>query len=554
VTASDSHRDVATLAAPEADAASPATHATALVALYSDSAVRLSRITLAGSIITGWALIMDFLVYRGGAPWLHTAARVAMATLAGTSIVASRIALGAWRHRLRALVAWGVLTVLTTAIIQLYTGMFSPFSCAIALGIAVLAAVDRTGVVVPLGIVFCTFHLTMGALIAFGVVADPGVFATANQSVAERLTMTTSVIAIYASAVWQGRVSRRSTLEAIERSNRAVLEARQREVLLAEANRDLEVALRAGAGLEGRYSGRTAGSFELGAIVGRGAMGEVYAGRRAGDGRPAAVKLLNASALEDAELVERFLREADIAGRLRVPNVVEVLEAGRGPDGAPYLAMELLVGHDLGWHLRQRTRLPLDEVTALVDQVSLGLKAAHDAGIVHRDLKPQNLWLHEPHAPEPALWKILDFGVSKLRDSKGTLTGGAMLGTPGYMAPEQTRAGAVDARTDVFALGSVVYRALTGQPAFASGDVRSLFEVVYKQPMSPREVVHELPADVDRVIAIALAKATEDRFAGAREFADAFSAASRGALSEKLRARADVLLRDHPWGSVLVPG
>ena len=548
VTASDPQRDVRTLAA--APGAPAATMQTALIALHSDSAVRMSRLALATVVLCLWGLLMDVAFYRSGSPWLQWTARAALLVTSVSSLVAWRVALATWRHRLLVLVSWGVLVAVTALIVHVYFGVFSPYAAAIALGIAVLGAVDRTGVVVPICVVMVAVHLTLATLITLGVVADPGVFATVNQSIPERLVMAMFPPAIYGAALWQGRVSRRSMLEAIERSNRAVLEARQREVLLAEANRNLDDMLRAGAGLEGRYTGRTVGDFEMGALVGRGAMGEVYAARRVGDGRSAAVKLLNATALQDAELVERFLREADIAGRLKVPHVVEVLEAGRGPDGAPYLAMELLAGHDLAWHLRQQPRLPLDEVTALVDQVSLGLEAAHAAGIVHRDLKPQNLLLHEPSAPASPQWKILDFGVSKLRGSGGTLTGGAILGTPGYMPPEQTQGGAVDARADVFSLGAVVYRALTGQPAFSSVDIQALFEVVYKQPLAPSDVVRGLPADVDRVIAIALSKSADRRFAGAREFALAFAAAARGALSTSLRARADALLGEQPWGSV----
>jgi hypothetical protein len=546
VATGDTLLDVATAAEP----ATSQSRQSALTALYADSAVRTSRLGLATAVLSTWALIMDLVVYRSGAPWLQTLARVAMATMALSGAIAWRVALGEWRHRLRVLIGFGVAAFLMSAIVLVYTGVFSPFACAIALGLAVFGAVDRTGVVLPLCGALGAIHLTVGALIACGVIDDPGVFATVNHSMAERLTMTTAAVSIYCAAVWQGRVSRRSLLATIERSNQAVLEARRREALLAEANRDLDAVLAAAAGQQGRYTDRVVGSFKLGPVVGRGAMGEVYAAQHVSGGRNAAVKMLNAHAVADASIVVRFVREADIASKLHAPNVVEVLGAGEAPDGAPYLAMELLAGHDLAWHLRQRVRLPLAEVVSLVDQVALGLQAAHDGGIVHRDLKPQNLLLHEPTPPERPLWKILDFGVSKLRDSSGTLTGGAIIGTPGYMAPEQVSSGTADARADIFSLGAVAFRALTGLPAFAGSDVQAIFDVVYKQPLAPSELLRGVPADVDRVIAIALAKEPGNRFASAIDFAAALRSASGGELSPKLRARADALVRERPWGSV----
>jgi serine/threonine-protein kinase len=125
--------------------------------------------------------------------------------------------------------------------------------------------------------------------------------------------------------------------------------------------------------------------------------------------------------------------------------------------------------------------------------------------------------------------------VSRLRESGSTITeGGALIGTPGYMAPEQVSAGKADARSDVFALGAVAYRALTGQPAFAGKDVQAIFEVVHREPTPPTVLVPGLPADVDRAIALALAKRPEDRIAAPLDFAEALRAASRGELARVL--------------------
>jgi serine/threonine-protein kinase len=243
-----------------------------------------------------------------------------------------------------------------------------------------------------------------------------------------------------------------------------------------------------------------------------------------------------------------------MASQIRVPHVVEVLGTGEAPGGEPYLAMELLLGHDLAWHLRQHTRLPIEEVLVLAEHVAAGLRAAHAAGIVHRDLKPQNLFLHQPDSVADdarGTWKILDFGVGKIQGSGTTLTGFAVVGTPGYMAPEQVRGGAVTASADVFAFGAVVYRALTGHPPFGVAEVQAVFDVVSKQPPAPTTLRRDIPRDLDYVLAIALAKEPAERFASAPELAQALRAASRQDLTPSMRARALAILRARPWGSVI---
>jgi serine/threonine-protein kinase len=320
----------------------------------------------------------------------------------------------------------------------------------------------------------------------------------------------------------------------------------RRAAQLVEANRDLDRALQAGAGKNGRHTGRLAGQWLLGAVIGRGAMGEVYEATHENGQSRAAVKTLVSA---DPDQLLRFRREAEIAAKVRSPGLVTLYEAGVIDDSVPFLVMELLTGHDLSWHLRKSRQLDLDEVVALVDQVAAGLYDAHAAGIVHRDIKPQNLFRHEPASGGPATWKILDFGVSKLTDSSGTLTQNMIVGTPGYMAPEQARGLSADARSDLFALGAVVYRSLTAQPAFKGNDTPAiLFDVVYRAPRRPSELVPSLPEDMDRFLAIALAKRPADRFVSAGAFADALRVASKGGLPRELRLQADLLLAALPWG------
>jgi serine/threonine-protein kinase len=523
--------------------------ATALVALHAEEAARTSSFGRAIALISAVGLVIHLSVYRGGVPILRHGMTASLVTMGVVGLAVSRWARDPQRYTPRVSVVFGAVCLVTSFVIELYLGIFSSFPCIVALGISIFGLVDETRVVVPLCIFASVLYFVIASLIAFGVMNDPGLFAPAHPSVSERLGMATMVIVVYAAALWQARMSRRATHQAIERSNRAALAAQQREALLAEAHQHLDAALRANEGRSGRWTGTTVGTFRLHDVVGRGGMGEVYAAEHATTGREAAVKLLHARVAADASMVKRFLREVAIASRVHVPNVVEVLEAGEAPDGSPYLAMELLRGHDLSWHLRQQRRLPVPEVLRLVEQAARGLAAAHQAGIVHRDLKPQNLLLHEPPDGGAPAWKILDFGVSKLRESGATLTeGGAIVGTPGYMAPEQVSAGRADARSDVFALAAVAYRALTGQPAFAGNDVQAMFDVVYRQPAAPTTLVPGLPEDVDRAFALALAKRAEDRFDAPTSFAEALGAATRAELERGLAARADAITRALPWG------
>jgi serine/threonine-protein kinase len=208
--------------------------------------------------------------------------------------------------------------------------------------------------------------------------------------------------------------------------------------------------------------------------------------------------------------------------------------------------MERLEGRTLAELLRREARLDGPTVLALCRQVGAGVDAAGAAGIVHRDLKPQNLFFCQD-----GTWKILDFGVARLADTTGTLTLNEVVGTPQYMAPEQAQGKRVDGRADVYALAAIAYRCLTGRLPFHAPDTPSLlYAVVHRMPARPGALA-ELPADVDRWCAIALAKSPDVRFPSGAAQADALAAALEGrlddALDGKLRRRADALIRKHPW-------
>ncbi len=430
-------------------------------------------------------------------------------------------------------------------------GVFSPAPVIVVLGITSFALGSDRVTAIGAPVLVSVGYAILGGLVAAGALPDLGVLGPAGLSARVEAMITVAVPASYLLALWQARLSRRATVEAIERSNDAVREAARatalREKQLERVNRDLDRLLSLGAGEPGAYTGEECGRYLLGKLVGRGAMAEVYAASDPKSGATAAVKLLQPNLAPDANLVLRFLREGEASSKLHAPNVVTIYEVGKTRDGAPYIAMELLRGHDLGWHLRQRIRIPLEEALGIVEQVALGLEVARRAGVVHRDLKPQNIFLAQQERAAP-VWKILDFGVSRIVGSHGTLTQDMVVGTPAYMSPEQAAGTETTHRSDVFSFGAMTYRALTGELPFDAVDTpQVLYKVVYKNPPRPSEVCTALPPDVDLVLAIALAKDKEDRFGSALEFAAALRDAAHGRLHRSLRLHGTTVLAALPW-------
>lgn len=482
------------------------------------------------------------------ATWLRVAACLALALMGAVSGWVWWRSRDPARYTRRVFRVFGCTAIVAGAVFLYHGGVFSPMPLLVTLGISFFALGADTRFAFGMPVVCAALYAALASLVTFGALPDIGLFRAGDAPLATRAFLIVLVPAVFLVTLWQARLSRRATLEAIQRSNEAIRLARHREAQIDEANQNLDMALRAVAGGEGRYTGARAGKYVLAEVVGRGAMGEVYAATHAETSERAAVKVVRANVLEDPSLLKRFLREGEVAGRLDVPNVVRVFEVGELTGGVPYIAMELLKGHDLAWHLRHKEEIDLALVIDLINQVAAGLQAAHEAAVVHRDLKPQNLFLTEPEGDEPPAWKILDFGISKLKGSSGTLTQNMILGTPGYMAPEQAQGLETDARSDIFSLGAVAYRALTGQPPFSGGDMlQILFEVVYKSPIRPSELCPHLPEDVEIVLAIALAKQPADRFSSAMELASALRAAGRGELDRRWRDRGRALLSSSPW-------
>ncbi len=475
-----------------------------------------------GAVIVGCTLVLITASY-----FLYVTRDEAKFTTTRLTIIATMIAIGA---------QGGVY----------YWGIVSPVTALILYGIYFFSFGASRGSTLGLYLLCAALHGGLSALIISGVIEDRGLIKSTQLGLREQVMSQLVVQFLYGMAFLTGRASRKTMIDAVEKLEKAVRAVSQREALLAEARAELDRALRVGG--PGRYTEQEVGSFKLGMLIGRGGMGEVYDAVSVHDRREAAVKLLHPGALSDPQQVRRFIRETEASAKLECENVVTVLEVGTTSGEVPFLAMERLRGFDLAHHLRRKRRLSLAQVVAMVRAVGEGLRVARDAGIVHRDIKPHNLFLAEKDGK--LTWKILDFGVSKVGRSS-TLTRGHVVGTPGYMAPEQARGDDVDYRADLYSLGAIAYRCLTGHPPFTGKDVpTTLYDVVYKMPTRPSALA-ETTEDVDRVLAIAMAKKPDDRFTSGAEIADALSAAASSALPDGLRIRADELIAKHAWGQRL---
>jgi serine/threonine protein kinase len=257
-------------------------------------------------------------------------------------------------------------------------------------------------------------------------------------------------------------------------------------------------------------------------LIGEGGMGAVFEGENVRISRRVAIKVLHGAALSNAETVQRFEREAQAAGRIGSEHILEILDLGVLPDGERYMVMEYLAGDSLSARIRRVGRMTPEQIVPLVRQALVGLGAAHTAGIVHRDLKPDNIFVLNERSGIRDYVKIIDFGISKFNVLGGDMSmtrTGAVMGTPFYMSPEQAKgSGGVDARTDLYAMGVILYEAVTGEVPFTANTFNELmFKIVLSDPTPLTQVVPDISPAFAALVSKAMARDAAQRFGSAEE-------------------------------------
>lgn len=268
------------------------------------------------------------------------------------------------------------------------------------------------------------------------------------------------------------------------------------------------------------------GRYDIVAELGAGAMGTVYKGLDPKIQRTVALKVLNFKQIkqgnDNLQARERFMVEARATGQLSHPNILTIFDVGEEKENA-YIAMEFLHGGTLEDAMESNGFKDYDQIFDIIKQIAGGLSHAHSRNIIHRDVKPANIMMAEGKVP-----KIADFGLARFTDSNLTTTG-TVLGTPNYMSPEQIRGRKIDGRSDLFALGIILYEMLTGEKPFAGDSITSvIYRVVNEEPIPPKQLNMDLPDYIDIFMAKALAKNPASRFQTAEKFVEGM----RGIMSD----------------------
>jgi serine/threonine-protein kinase len=268
------------------------------------------------------------------------------------------------------------------------------------------------------------------------------------------------------------------------------------------------------------------GKYEIAGILGKGAMGTVYDAHDPVIDRRVAIKTLELPDAIDTEAQQelaRFKREAKAAGRLTHPNIIGVFDYGETAKLA-YIVMEFVDGRSLKSLLDKNERFPPTETIRIIEELLAGLQFSHDRGVVHRDIKPGNVML-----TRDGQVKIADFGIARVESSSMTQAG-TIMGTPAYMSPEQFMGQTVDARTDIYSVGVLLYQMLTGERPFEGSMTAIMHKVLNVAPPHPSELSVTAPESLDPVVARAIAKRPSQRYASANEFAQSLRAAFQGQI------------------------
>jgi serine/threonine-protein kinase len=291
------------------------------------------------------------------------------------------------------------------------------------------------------------------------------------------------------------------------------------------------------------------GKYRIDGFLGTGGMGVVLSATHLELDSPVALKIVRDDFAANEAVVSRLLFEARAVARMQSAHVVRVLDVARLANGAPYIVMEKLRGADMAALLEQRTRIPIAEAIGYLLQACEGLIEAHGLGIVHRDLKPENLFLAV--TPEGVVLKILDFGISKdigstIREGRRTTLskGGAAIGSPSYMAPEQIRAAPnLDARADIWSLGTILFELITGRCPFEAETVALMYQkVLTEDPPCLLDFVPDAPHELNTIIRLCLQKDADDRFQSVQELVMAL----RSLVVQRTRLESGIELIDAP--------
>jgi eukaryotic-like serine/threonine-protein kinase len=274
------------------------------------------------------------------------------------------------------------------------------------------------------------------------------------------------------------------------------------------------------------------GKYELGGLIGRGGMGSVYECRHASLGTPVAIKFIDAEYANSNDAKSRFDTEARAAATIQSKHAIQIFDHGVTEDGRPYIVMELLVGEALDKRITRLGAISLPETALMIRQVARALSRAHERGIIHRDLKPENIFLVRGPDDDEDVAKVLDFGIAKIKAAPGAVgissstKTGTLLGTPFFMSPEQARGlRTVDQRSDLWSLGVIVFKCVTGVLPFDGESLGDLLVKICTSPIPvPSQVVPSLPAHLDGWMIRALDREPDHRFQTAGELADSLGA------------------------------